>query len=175
MRTFFVAGMLVAVAGCSSRLPTSSSVAAETESDAGADAMAAATNSDAGADASGALADAAPAQAGDAAPEIHPNAPGCPTAFGVGEGSACPVTDSTCDYPEGRCGCVRCSHGTLPNRARHQLALPAVVERRTALPGARAGGRNRLHGRGRRVRLRPMLRRPLPRRGGALLWGRVEI
>jgi len=61
------------------------------KTDAGADGAAGATH-DAGAD----------------------RAPTCPASFTtLAEGAACPVPDGvTCDYAEGRCGCLPCSSGT---------------------------------------------------------------
>ena len=35
------------------------------------------------------------------------NAAACPATYGLGEGSACPLP-GTCDYPQGRCGCLSC-------------------------------------------------------------------
>jgi len=35
------------------------------------------------------------------------NAAECPATYGFGEGSACPLP-GTCDYPQGRCGCLSC-------------------------------------------------------------------
>lgn len=36
------------------------------------------------------------------------SSPLCPTTYGVGEGRACPL-QGTCDYSEGRCGCLPCA------------------------------------------------------------------
>ena len=45
----------------------------------------------------------------DASTGAEANPAQCPTAFGLGEGRACPLTQGTCDYPEGRCACLSCA------------------------------------------------------------------
>jgi hypothetical protein len=42
-------------------------------------------------------------------PECGQTAPGCPAAFGMGEGAACPNVSFPCDYAQGRCDCLSCS------------------------------------------------------------------
>jgi hypothetical protein len=42
------------------------------------------------------------------APGCGQNAASCPGSYGTGENGACPV-QSTCDYAEGRCGCLSCT------------------------------------------------------------------
>ena len=48
------------------------------------------------------------ADVADAPTGAEANSALCPASFGTGEGHACPLSPGTCDYPEGRCGCLDC-------------------------------------------------------------------